>query len=248
MRINFPHFFGKYSIIYGYSRKNRMKRILWALIVLVILFLVYAIYAFNVRMEVDEVFDLGLDTPPDLISQIYNPVFDDTVTFLKFSYETEGAYTLLEIDLAPGGGNTTHLHRRFSETFIPIEGTLGVEHMGRDYFLEPGEQVTVEIGESHRFFNPGEERIRFHVKIKPGSAGFEKALFLLYGLTKDGYADENGMLKDFNHIALFLKLSDTGVPGMLNLLNPFFKRTARQLQESGEADALLEKYYFSRTE
>lgn len=225
-----------------------MKKILWIVLALVILFIVYAIYAFNVRIEVDDDFDLGLDTPPDLIRQIYNPAFDDTVTFAKFSYETEGAYTLLEIDLAPGGGNTTHLHRRFSETFIPLEGTLGVEHRGRDYFLEPGEQVTVEKGEAHRFFNPGEERIRFYVRIEPGSAGFEKALFLLYGLTKDGYATEEGALKDFNHIALFLKLSDTGVPGIMNLLNPMLKRAARQIQESGEADKLLEKYYFSRVE
>ncbi|TVQ46841.1 MAG: cupin domain-containing protein [Saprospirales bacterium] len=223
-----------------------IKKILWVVLALLILFIVYAIYAFNVSIEVDDDFDLGLDTPPNLIRQIYNPAFDDTVTFAKFSYETEGAYTLLEIDLAPGGGNTTHLHRRFSETFIPIQGTLGVELKGREYFLEPGEQITVEKAEAHRFFNPGEERIRFYVKIEPGSAGFEKALFLLYGLTKDGYASEEGMLKDFGHTALFLKLSDTRVPGVLNLLNPFFKRAARQIQESGEADELLEKYYFSR--
>lgn len=225
-----------------------MKTVLWVVLAFVFLVIVYATYAFNIRFEIDEDFDLGSDTPPNLIRQIYNPVFDDTVTFVKFSYETEGAFTLLEIDLAPGGGNATHLHRRFTETFTAIEGTLGVEYDGREYRLEPGEQKMVEIGVTHRFFNPGDERIRFHVKIEPGSAGFEKALFLLYGLTNDGFATEEGLLKDIGHTALFLKLSDTRVPGLLNLLNPVFQRAVRQLEESGEADELLERYYFSRVE
>lgn len=225
-----------------------MKKLLWVVFALVLSFIAYAIYAFSVTFDVDSDFDLGLDTPPNLIRQIYNPVFDDTVTFEKFSYETDGAYTLLEIDLGPGGGNAVHLHQRFTETFVAIEGTLGVEINGREYLLEPGEQMTVERGDEHRFFNPGEDRIRFNVRVEPGSAGFEKALFLLYGLTEDGYATEEGLLEDFGHTALFLKLSDTRVPGALNLLNPVFKRAARKLEESGEADELLERYYFSRVQ
>ena len=224
-----------------------IKKLLWALAAFILVFLLWTIWAFNTTFEVDEDFDLGLDTPPDLIREIYNPVFDDTVTFLRFSAETEGAYTLLEIDLGPEGGNSTHFHRRFSETFVPIQGTLGVEHEGEIYHLEPGQEVTVAKGENHRFFNPGDDHIRFQVKIEPGSAGFEKALFLLYGLTQDGYAREDGLLKEFNHTALFLKLSDTSVPGFLNLLNPLFKRAARQMEKSGEAEELLEKYYYSRT-
>lgn len=225
-----------------------MKKLFWILITLTTFVTVWIIWAHSISFDVEEGFDLGLDTPPDLIRQIYNPAFDDTVTFLKYSYETDGAYTLLEIDLAPGGGNTNHFHERFAETFTAVEGTLGVEYEGEDFFLQPGERVTVQPGEVHRFYNPGDDRIRFHVRIEPGSAGFERALYLMYGLTRDGYADESGMLQDFGHIALFLKLSDTRAPGFLNLLTPLFKRSANRMVASGEADELLQRYYFGYTE
>ncbi|MCC5834200.1 MAG: cupin domain-containing protein [Opitutales bacterium] len=207
----------------------------------------WTIWSYQVSFGIDEGFDLGLDTPPDLIRQIQNPVFDDTVTFVKYSYETGGEYTLLEIELGPGGGNPTHFHERFTETFIAVDGTLGVEHKGEDHFLESGQRLTALPGEEHRFFNPGEERILFQVKIEPGSAGFEKALYLLYGLTRDGYADEDGRLKDLGHIALFLKLSDTRASGFLNLLNPLLKRAANRMEASGEADRLLQRYYYGYT-
>ncbi len=225
-----------------------MKVFLSILAAVAVLLGAWTIWSSQVRFEVDEDFDLGLDTPPNLIRQIHNPVFDDTVTFLKYSYETEGAYTLLEIDLGPEGGNTPHSHRRFAETFIAVEGGLGVEHEGENHLLEPGQQLAALPGEVHRFYNPGAERIRFQVKIEPGSAGFEKALYLLYGLTRDGYTDDYGRPENFGHIALFVKLSDTRAPGFLNLLNPLLKRAANRMETSGEAEELLQRYYYGFTE
>jgi len=108
------------------------------------------------------------------------------------------------------------LHKRFSDTFAAIEGPLGGHLEGEERILQPGEFVSVSPGLTHRFYNPGQERIRFSVRIEPGSAGFEKALYLLYGLTRDGLAKEDGLSKDFSHTALFLKRSDTRVPGVLN--------------------------------
>lgn len=225
-----------------------MKYLLLILTVPAVLLGAWTIWSYQIRFDVDESFDLGLDTPPNLIRQIHNPIFDDTVTFLRYSYETDGAYTLLEIDLSPEGGNTQHSHRRFAETFIAVDGILGVEHEGEDYLLQPGQEITALPGEVHRFYNPGDERIRFQVKIEPGSAGFEKALYLLYGLTRDGYTDDYGRPEDFGHIALFVKLSDTRAPGLLNLLNPLLKRAANRMETSGEAEELLQRYYFGYTE
>jgi mannose-6-phosphate isomerase-like protein (cupin superfamily) len=225
-----------------------MKKILYVLVAFIILIGGYSIFAFQTKFEFDPEFDLGLDTPDNLIRTIYNPIFDDTVTFVKFSKETGGAYTLLEIDLAAGGGNATHLHERFSETFRAISGDLGVEHQGQDLVLPEGQSFKIAPGETHRFYNPGEERIRFQVKIEPGSAGFEKALYLMYGLTQDGYAKENGLFKELSHTALFVKLSDTKVPGLLNLMNPVLKSTAQKMEASGEAQELLQKYYYSKVE
>ena len=49
-----------------------------------------------------------------------NPVIGDRVTFLKSSEETNGAYTLLEIELIAKGGNALHYNRSFSETFTAV--------------------------------------------------------------------------------------------------------------------------------
>ncbi len=38
------------------------------------------------QFEVPEGFELGADTPADLVRTIYNLVFDDTATFKRFSH------------------------------------------------------------------------------------------------------------------------------------------------------------------
>src|SRR4051812_20004906 len=59
--------------------------------------------------------------------EIYNPVQRDRVTFLKTAAETNGKLTLLEMEVAPGGGNGLHTHTTYSERFTVIEGELGVQ-------------------------------------------------------------------------------------------------------------------------
>jgi len=54
----------------------------------------------------------------------YNPVQKDAATFLKTSEETEGEYTLMEIEIAPGG-TKPHYHKTYTESFEVIEGSLG---------------------------------------------------------------------------------------------------------------------------
>ncbi len=44
--------------------------------------------------------------------KIYNPIQQDCVTFLKTSAETDGEYTLVEVELADGGG--LHYHKTYS--------------------------------------------------------------------------------------------------------------------------------------
>lgn len=225
-----------------------MKKLAMIIGAIAALFALLWLIGSRTQFEVPEDFELGADTPANIVRSIYNPIFDDVVTFKRFSYETGGEYTLLEIDLAPGGGNAMHYHNRFTETFIAKEGKLGVDIGRESFLLDEGERMTVERGQVHRFHNPGDERIVFHVRIEPGSAGFERSLYLMYGLTQDGYARENGLLKEFDHTAIFLNLSDTRVPGIINILNPLFKRAASRAERSGLQDDLLERYFFSKLE
>ncbi len=99
----------------------------------------------------------------------------------------------------------------------------------------------------HRFFNPGDERILFHVKAEPGSSGFEKSLYI-YGLANDGLTDEHGMPTDINHTAVFVRLSDTHVRGLLGFLAPVFRWMAQRAVKSGLQEELLERYYYGYTE
>ena len=48
---------------------------------------------------------------------IYNPIQKDTVTFLKTHADTNGACTLVEVELADGGGVGLHYHKTYSEAF-----------------------------------------------------------------------------------------------------------------------------------
>ena len=225
-----------------------MKKLFLIIGILAAIIAVLWLIGARTQFNVPEAYELGADTPPTVARSIYNPIFKDTVHFNKFSYETGGEYTLLEIDLAPGGGNAMHYHNRFTETFIPVQGELGVDLGGDSYRLVAGEQFTVEKGQVHRFYNPGEDWIRFQVRIEPGSAGFERSLYLLYGLTQDGYANEDGLLDEFAHTAIFLNLSDTRVPGVMQIMNPLFKRAAKRAEASGLQDELLERYFFSNLE
>ena len=57
---------------------------------------------------------------------IVNPIFRDTVTFIKTSAETNGQFTEAELMLMPGGRNPLHYHLSYSETFTAIDGELGL--------------------------------------------------------------------------------------------------------------------------
>jgi mannose-6-phosphate isomerase-like protein (cupin superfamily) len=60
---------------------------------------------------------------------IYHPTQKDYATFLETSAQTGGKHTLIEIEVAPGGGTVPHYHLAYSERFEVLEGELEV-HLG----------------------------------------------------------------------------------------------------------------------
>src|SRR5687767_11944226 len=97
-----------------------------------------------------------------------NPIIKDTVILLECSLETNGAYTLLEVELEPGGGNDLHYHTSFREEFTAIEGILSIGLKKRQLHLKPGEKTVAGINQIHRFYNSTSKTIRFEVKLVPG--------------------------------------------------------------------------------
>lgn len=175
----------------------------------------------------------------------YNPRINDYVTFVETSAESGGKRSILEIDLAPGGGNRLHYHRKFTETFEAVEGRVGLGVGSGTLYLEAGDApVTAEIGMYHRFFNDTAERCRFRVTLEPGSTNFEKTLMVAYGLARDGLVNANEMPKNIHHLALLVVWSDTVFKHLklLLLFEPFFKLMASRATRRGMEAALTDKY------
>ena len=171
-----------------------------------------------------------------------NPVIGDKIVFAKTSQETGGAYTLIELELAPGGGNTLHVHHTFTETFIPMQGGLEVQCGQERRVIGPGEFFTVPIGATHCFRNPTNGPIKFQVKLEAGHQGFENSIKIAYGLATDGLTDRRSIPRNFAHMALLVTLSDTCPSGIFSLLMPIFRWKARQARRQGIERELMNRY------
>lgn len=174
---------------------------------------------------------------------IENPLIKDKATFLETTADTNGASTLIQVELAPSGGNGLHYHKTFDETFTVLEGSLGVQIGKKISYLKKGESATVPAGAVHRFFNASNsERAVFNVLLQPGNRGFEQTLQVVYGLAKDGRTTATSMPKNLYHFALIVHWSDTNIPGFFSLLEPVFRWLARRAVKKGIDQELIAQY------
>lgn len=172
----------------------------------------------------------------------YHPLQKDYATFLETSEETGGDRTLIEAEVAPGGGNDTHFHKTYEEHFEVIEGSLEVLVGGETRTLRPGEKAVAGKNVLHRFRNPTDTPTRFLVELRPGHAGFEKALKAGYGLAADGLTGSNGAPKTPYHLAVLLEWSEIRMPGIFTVAEPLFRLLAKRARRKG-IDARLENLY-----
>ncbi len=173
-----------------------------------------------------------------------NPIYKDKAIIVKTCQETGGAYSLGELEIAPGGGNGLHRHSAFTETFTALKGRLGVMYGKKKMFLNPGESLTIPLKTPHYFFNDSSENITCQVKLQPGHEGFEKGISIAYGLAVDGRTNRKGVPKSLTHLSLIVILTDTIPSGMLSLMMPLFRLFAKRARNNGTENELLEKYYY----
>lgn len=178
----------------------------------------------------------------------YNPIYRDKVTVLKSASETGGLYSLGELEVSPGGGNSLHVHTTFEETFTAVSGELGVMLGDKLYSLRPGESITVPRNTPHHFINKGRETIVCQIKFVPGHEDFIKGLAIAYGLASDGKTTRKGVPKSLTHLAMLMVLTDTRPTGMLGRLFPLLKWLAAKARKDGRQQLLLEKYYYRNPE
>lgn len=172
----------------------------------------------------------------------YHPLQKDYATFLETSEETGGDHTLIEIEVAPGGGNVPHYHKTYAEHFEVIEGSLEVLVGGETRVLRSGERAVAEKNVLHRFRNPTDAPTRFLVELRPGHAGFEKAIKAGYGLAADGLTASNGAPRNPYHLAVLLAWSEIRMPGLFTLAEPVLCLLARRARRKG-IDLELEARY-----
>jgi len=147
----------------------------------------------------------------------YHPGQKDYATFLETSEQTGGERTLIEIELAPRGSNTPHYHLTYDEHFEVLEGALEVQLGKASRILHPGQEAVAYKTVLHSFANPSDdEPATFLVELRPGHAGFEKALKVSYGLAADGLGAANGAPKNPYHLALVFEWGEGRLPGLFS--------------------------------
>jgi mannose-6-phosphate isomerase-like protein (cupin superfamily) len=172
----------------------------------------------------------------------FNPVINDTATFLETCEETSGKFSLIEIELYRSDGPPLHYHNAFAERFDAIEGILHLQIGKKRIVLNPGESATVPPGTPHRFYNPTNDRVKFKIAFEPGHTGMENFIKIIYSLAADGLTNNKGVPKKFSHLATILVMSDTNGSGLLTLLSPIIRIVAKRAKKNGTEKWLLEKY------
>jgi quercetin dioxygenase-like cupin family protein len=174
--------------------------------------------------------------------KIYNPVQKDTVTFLKTHADTNGEYTLVEVELADGGGVGLHYHKTYAEKFDCISGSLQVQLNKTLHTLSAGETATADPKINHLFRNRSGAPCKFNVELRPASKGFEESLQIGYGLARDGETKKNGFPKDKLALAWLFEISESNLPGWMSVFEYVLRKQAVKARQRGIDKKLKEKY------
>jgi glyoxylate utilization-related uncharacterized protein len=85
-----------------------------------------------------------------------------------------------------------HVHPSQTERFAVAEGTLGLKVDGKEMTLEAGDVAIVEAGQAHKFWNAGDEPVKFVCEVRP-ALQFESLLETMFSLAADGKTNKKGM-------------------------------------------------------
>ncbi len=122
-----------------------------------------------------------------------NPITGERLTFVRTSRETGGEAVVVDATVAPNGAvAAAHVHPFQTERFEIRSGTARFK-LGRDEIeAKAGDVVTVEPGTPHKFWNAGEEHVRFVTEIRP-ALGFEQLIETMFSLAAAGKTNRKGM-------------------------------------------------------
>jgi quercetin dioxygenase-like cupin family protein len=124
---------------------------------------------------------------------IVNPVTGERLVFELTSHETNGEYTLFDTFVEPGGTvAAAHVHPYQTEIFTVLAGRLGVKRGRERLELGTGDVALIDPGTPHKFWNAGDETVRFRAEVRP-ALQFESLIETMFGLAADGKTNTKGM-------------------------------------------------------
>ena len=124
---------------------------------------------------------------------IENTVTGERVIVLVGSADSDNGKVVCFMGVRPGGRVVgEHVHPSLTERFRVVSGRLGVRVNGVESSLCPGEELTVQPGVVHDWWNAGDEEAQVVVEIDPGRR-FELMISNLFGLAGDGLTNDRGM-------------------------------------------------------
>ncbi len=124
---------------------------------------------------------------------IHNPVTGERITFHQTSADTNGEAVVIECTVQPHGFvAAAHVHPFQTERFAVVDGRLGMKVGREKLVLERGDVTVVEPGKAHRFWNSGDDEVRFVCEIRPARQ-FESLLETMFVLATEGKTNKKGM-------------------------------------------------------
>ena len=124
---------------------------------------------------------------------IENPVTGERIVFRKTSADTGGQAVVIETFVQPDGFvAAAHVHPFQTERFEVLEGTLGMRRGSEKVELRAGETVTVDPQTPHKFWNAGDDVVRFVCTVTP-ALEFERLIATMYSLAADGKTNRKGI-------------------------------------------------------
>jgi quercetin dioxygenase-like cupin family protein len=122
-----------------------------------------------------------------------NPITGERLTFVKTSRQTGGEAVVVEVTVEPKGAvAAAHVHPYQTERFEIRSGTVRFR-LGKDEVeARAGDVVTVEPGTPHKFWNAGDDEVRFMTEIRP-ALGFERLIETMFSLAAAGKTNRKGL-------------------------------------------------------
>lgn len=139
---------------------------------------------------------------------IENSVTGERLVFQATAAETDGAVTAFDTYVQPNGAvAAAHYHPIQSERFQILEGTIGLKVNGEKLELGPGHVVKIDPGTRHKFWNAGDDVLRFVAEVRP-ALRFEAMIATMFALVTDGKTNRKGMPNPFRMAVIAAEYRD----------------------------------------